>query len=272
MVGLTYGAYGTSGLTTSYALVASTAVLIVVFLLYERRIDCPLSYLRVFRIREVSGGLFALLLNIITWTGVILLLSLQFQLVDNLSPLQAGLRILPFEIAFLAVGPLSGKLADKFGQSQFTITGLVLSSVALFLFSATNATTPYFTLSIYMILLGGGTGLFVSPNLRAIMSSVPPERHGIGSALFTLFLNIGLTISLNLAVLVMSFTAPYNLITQILTAVSPQAIPAGGIALFLDSLKNTYFAFAIVNTLAIIPTVIGGRIRKAEEGPPLSEG
>jgi hypothetical protein len=123
-----------------------------------------------------------------------------------------------------------------------------------------------------MILLGGGTGLFVSPNLRAIMSSVPPERHGIGSALFTLFLNIGLTISLNLAVLVMSFTAPYNLITQILTAVSPQAIPAGGIALFLDSLKNTYFAFAIVNTLAIIPTVIGGRIRKAEEGPPLSEG
>ncbi len=113
MVGLTYGAYGTSGLTTSYALLASAAALIIVFLLYERRVDCPLIYLKVFRIREVSGGLFALLFNIITWTGVLLLLSLQFQLVDHLSPLQAGLRILPFEIAFLAVGPLSGKISRQ---------------------------------------------------------------------------------------------------------------------------------------------------------------
>ena len=50
-------------------------------------------------------------------------------------------------------------------------------------------------------MLGLGTGLFVAPNLRAVMSSVPPERHGVGSALFTLFLNIGLTVSLNFAVL-----------------------------------------------------------------------
>ncbi len=181
------------------------------------------------------------------------------------------MRILPFEIAFLAVGPLSGRLADKYGQSQFTVTGLVLSSIALFLFSTTNATTSYLTLSIYMILLGVGTGLFVAPNLRAVMSSVPTERHGVGSALFTLFLNIGLTVSLNLTVLVMSLTAPYNLITQIITAANPQSIPAGGIALFLASLKNTYLAFAIINTLAIIPAVIGGRIKKVETEVPAAE-
>ena len=104
------------------------------------------------------------------------------------------------------------------------------------------------------------------------MSSVPPERRGVGSALFTLFLNFGLTVSLNLAVLIMSFTAPYNLITQILTASNPQSIPAGGIALFLDSLKNTYFAFAIVNTLAIIPAAIGGRTKKANAGAPVADG
>jgi MFS family permease len=199
MVGLTYGAYGTSGLTTSYILLAAASALIVIFLLYERTLKRQLIYLRVFRIREVSGGLFALLLNIITWTGVLLLLSLQFQLVENLSPLEAGLRILPFEVAFLAVGPLSGKLADKYGQSQFTIIGLILSSIALFLFSTTSVTTAYPVLSVYMVLLGVGTGLFVAPNLRAVMSSVPTERRGVGSALFILSLNIGLTISLNFA-------------------------------------------------------------------------
>lgn len=272
MVGLTYGAYGSSGLLISYGLLAACVAFIVVFLLYERKAKYPLIYLNVFRIRQVSGGLFALLLNIITWTSVLLLLSLQFQLINNESPLEAGLRILPFEIAFLAVGPLSGRLADKYGQSQFTLSGLALSTIALFLFSTTNAATPYIVLSIYMILLGVGIGLFVAPNLRAVMSSVPPERHGIGSALFTLFLNVGLTVSLNFAVLIMSLTAPYDLITQIISAVSPQAIPAASKALFVASLKNTYVVFAIVNALAIIPAALGARVKKSVGIKPMAEG
>ena len=179
---------------------------------------------------------------------------------------------MPFEIAFLAIGPLSGRLADKYGQSQFTLSGLALSTVALFLFSTTSASTPYVVLSIYMILLGVGTGLFVAPNLRAVMSSVPPERHGIGSALFTLFLNIGLTVSLNFAVLIMSLIAPYDLITQIISAVNPQAISASARALFVASLKNTYLAFAIVNALAIIPAAFGARVKKTEGTEPTTAG
>jgi EmrB/QacA subfamily drug resistance transporter len=271
LVGLTYAAYGSRGLTTAYALLIGATAFMAVFVAYERKAKYPLIYLRVFRIRQVSGGLFALLFNIITWTAVLLLLSLQFQLVDNLSPLEAGLRILPFEIAFLAVGPLSGKLADKYGQTQFILTGLILTTVALLLFSTTGQGTAYVVLSVYMVLLGVGTGLFVAPNLRAVMSSVPIERHGIGSALFTLFLNIGLTVSLNLTVVIMSLTAPYDLITQILAAVNPQSIPVGGIALFVASLKNTYFAFAIINSIAIIPALIGGRIKKTDNTEPITE-
>lgn len=273
MVGLTYGAYGTSGLPTAYGLFTASTVIIIAFVLYERRVKLQLIYLKVFRIRAVTAGLFAVLLNIITWTGVLLLLSLQFQLVEKLSPLQAGLRIIPFELAFLAVGPTSGRLSDKYGNPmQFTITGLVLTSIALFLFYTTTATTAYSLLSGYMVLLGVGTGLFVAPNLRSIMSSVPQERHGVGSALFILFFNIGLTISLNLTVLVMSFTAPYDLITQILTAVNTQNISASDIALFLSSLKNTYLAFTIINTLAIIPAALGGSTHKVEDKTPVAAG
>ncbi len=265
MVGLTYGAYGSSGLTISYALLIASVVFIGIFLVYERTAHYPLIYLKVFRIKQVSGGLFALLLNIITWTAVLLLLSLQFQLVNNQTPLEAGLSLLPFEITFLIVGPLSGRLADKFGQAQFTISGLVISTIALFLFSTTNETTSYLILSIYMVLLGVGTGLFVAPNLRSVMSAIPAERHGIGSALFTLFLNIGLTVSLNFAVLIMSLTAPYDLITQIISAVNPASISLADKALFVSSLSNTYFAFAILNAIALIPAVIGGKTQKTPD-------
>ena len=239
----------------------SAAILIVVFFAYERKAKYPLIYLRVFRIRQVSGGLFALLFNIINWTAVLLLLSLQFQIVDNLNPLEAGLRILPFEIAFLAVGPVSDKLADKYGQTQFILSGLVVSTVALFLFSTTGQGTPLLTLSIYMIMLGVGTGLFVAPNLRAVMSSVPIERHGIGSALSTLFLNIDLTVSLNLTVVILSITAPSDLVTQIISAANPTSISAAGRALFVASLKNTYFKFEIINSIVIVPALIGGIIK-----------
>jgi len=59
---------------------------------------------------------------------------------------------------------------------------------------------------------------------------------------------------------------------QIITATNPQSIPTGGISLFLASLKNTYFAFAIVNALALIPTVIGGRVKKVETKTPVAAG
>ena len=56
MVGLTFGAYGTSGLTYSYALLSGAVFFIAVFVAYERKAKYPLIYLRVFRIRQVSGG------------------------------------------------------------------------------------------------------------------------------------------------------------------------------------------------------------------------
>ena len=262
LIGLTLGAYGSSGFNTMYVLLAAGFVSLVLFTLWERRAHEPLLELSIFRTRELSGGLFAMFLNVITWTSVLLLLSLQFQLILNDSPLEAGLKILPFEIAFLAVGPLSGRLSDRFSRMPFILTGLSIGTVVLFLFATTTQQTSYFLLSIYMIFLGVGSGLFLAPNLRTIMASVPAHRRGIGSALFTLFVNLGLTVSLNLAILLMSLTAPYDLITRIIASVNPLSISAGDRLLFVESLKNAYIAFGIINALAIVASLL--QIRRKE--------
>jgi EmrB/QacA subfamily drug resistance transporter len=256
MIGLTLGAYSPSEFNTLYVLLFVGAIFLGLFIIRSRRVKHPLVELSMFKIREVTGGIFAMFFNIITWTAVLLLLSLQFQLVLDMTPLEAGIRILPFEIAFLAVGPLSGRLSDRFNRMPFILSGLTLSTVALFLFSTTNQNTSYLALSVLMIILGVGTGLFIAPNLRSIMGSVPPQRRGIGSALFALFVNLGLTVSLNLAILVMSFTAPYEVITRIISAINPTSIPVAERLLFVESLKNTYLAFGVVNALAIIPSLL----------------
>ena len=242
-----------------FAFAVISAIALIAFLFRQKREKYPLIDLNIFKIRPFTGGIITLLLNAIAWSAVLLLLSLEFQLARNSTPLQAGIEIIPFELAFLAIGPLSGHLSDKYGHLPFTVSGLILSGIGLILFNLTPSTAPYSLFAIHMIVFGVGTGLFLAPTMRTIMDSAPLNRRGISSATMLLFFNIGLTISLNLALLVMSLTAPYSLITEILTSVNPGTIPAADISLFSASLKNTYLWLAAIELVALVPLLFGGR-------------
>lgn len=256
LLALTFAAYGVAEQITAYGLLIISTISLGIFVAYERRSKHPLLDLSLLKIREFTGGVIAQLLNTIAWGAVLLLLSLYFQLVLGLTPLEAGVRIIPFEIAFLATGPLSGKLSDRFGHLPFTTSGLALTSISLYLFSTADEFTPYSQIVIYMILLGAGLGMFVSPNISSIMSSVPAHRTGIASAFRAVLFNVGFTISLNFAVLVMTFTVPYALVTKMVS--STIIIPEVDKELFLGGLKNTYLWLALLNTLAIPPSMLRG--------------
>jgi EmrB/QacA subfamily drug resistance transporter len=258
LLALTFGAYGLANQVTMYEFLLISMLSLAAFAVHERRCDHPLIDLKLLRIREYTGGVFAQLINAIAWGAVLLLLSFYFQLVLSLSPLDAGLRIIPFDIAFLISGPLSGRLSDRFGHLPFTTSGIILSSISLFLFSTVDALTPYSTVVLYMLLFGVGIGIFSSPNMSSIMSSVPAERRGIGSALRSTFFNVGFATSLNLAVLIISFTVPYALVSQIVALGS--SIPSSADKmLFLQGLKTTYLWLAILNAVAVIPSALRGK-------------
>jgi EmrB/QacA subfamily drug resistance transporter len=264
LLAFTFSTYGLSqNKETIYACLTISLISLVAFLFRQKRAKHPLLDLNIFKIRQFTGGIAALFLNTISWTAVLLLLSLEFQLSRHSTPLQAGLEIVPFELAFLATGPLSGRLSDRFGHLPFTVSGLTIKGVALMLFYATAADAPYSTFTFNMIVFGFGTGLFLAPVMRTIMDSAPPNRRGISSATMFLFLNIGLTLSLNIALLAMSLTAPYPLISKILAEVNPSQISPSDIALFSASLKNTYLWLAAINAAAFVPLLIGSRSRKS---------
>jgi len=101
-------------------------------------------------------------------------------------------------------------------------------------------------------------GLFVSPNMSSIMRSVREERRGIASAFRATFFQVGFVISLNLAVLIMTFVIPYQTIMEVISAINPIAISKSYRLLFLKGLSHAYFWLAIVNLVAIVPSVLGG--------------
>jgi hypothetical protein len=72
-------------------------------------------------------------------------------------------------------------------------------------------------------------------------------------------------VSLNFAILIISLTAPYQVITRIISAINPASIPMVERLLFVESLKNTYLAFAAINALAVIPSLLQINFRKKVE-------
>ena len=87
-------------------------------------------------------------------------------------PLTAGLLLTPFGAAFMLVGPLSGRLSDRVGSCLLTPIGLGVTAIGLLGLTTVSPNIPYWLLAVFMALMGGGSGFFVSPDTNAIMSSV----------------------------------------------------------------------------------------------------
>lgn len=271
LLALTFAAYGTVQVSWLILLVGASAALLFLFIRKERNIEHPLLNLELLRIREFTGGVVAQMLNALAWGAVILLLSLYLQLVQGFSPFEAGLAIIPFDVAFLAVGPLSGRLSDKHGHMPFTTSGLAVMTGSLLLMSTTSVTTPYLTLAAYLVVFGVGVGMFSSPNMSSIMGSVPPRERGVASGVRATFFNVGYVLSFNVAILVMTLALPYSVITSIISSPNPAAIGAAQKALFAKGLDYAFQVSAVINAVAIAPSVLRGtRVRPQPGGRDLS--
>ena len=255
LLALTFAAYGLGDSLLILSFASLSAVGLVFFIASERRHPYPLLDLGLLRIKEFTGGVLANLINAMAWGSFILLVSLYLQLVQGLAPLQAGIEIVPFDIALLLVGPLSGRMSDRFGTRPFATAGLAVVSAVLVALSTIGPSTPYSVLVVYLVLGGAGMGLFVSPNLSSIMGSVPTHRRGVASGFRATFFNIGFILSFNIVILVLTFYIPYGLITQIIS-VSSTAI--GDRTLFSGALDNVFLVMAGINSVAIVPSLLRG--------------
>ncbi len=257
LLALTYAAYGIAEQDIVEVLLVVSVVAIFLFVWYERRTISPLLDLKLLRIREFGSAISALTINVLAFGSLALLLSLYFQLVVGLSPLDAGVRLLPLDLATVRMGPLSGKLSDRFGQSPFIISGIGLASVAIYMFSTVDISTPYLEIVIYMILLGGGTSVFLAPNSSFGMMAVPAERRGVAASIRSTYWDVGATVSLNLVLWIMTIIVPYGLISNMISTISPLGISLTDRVLFMNGLKTAYLWLAALNSMALIPSVLG---------------
>jgi len=114
----------------------------------------------------------------------------------DVTPLWAGIYLLPLLIGFVVMGPLSGWLSDRFGARLFSTTGMLIQATGFLLLTTlpTNFNYPWFALLLFM--LGLGQGMFSSPNTSSVMNSVPAEQRGAASGMRSTFQNSGTLVSI----------------------------------------------------------------------------
>src|SRR4051795_9800451 len=170
---------------TSTFVVTSIVVgvaLVAAFVAWEQRAIEPMLPMRLFRSRGFSFTNLASVLMFFGMFGSIFLLAQYLQTVQHYSPLQAGLRTLPWTGMPMIVAPIAGILADRIGGRPVVATGLFFQAAGLgYMASVVTTDASYAAQLPGLILSGIGMALFFAPASNLVMSSVRSEEQGIAS-------------------------------------------------------------------------------------------
>jgi EmrB/QacA subfamily drug resistance transporter len=212
LVGITYGiqpyknhVMGWSSPQVLAELLGGLALL-AAFVVIESKRKSPMFNLKLFNIRAFSAGNIAGLLSAIGRGGLQFMLIIWLQGIwlplhgyaFESTPLWAGIYMLPLTAGFLLMGPLSGRLSDKYGAKYFATGGMVLGALSFGLLMLLHANFTYWIFAVLLFLNGLGSGLFAAPNTTAIMNAVPADQRGQASGMRATFMNSGQVLSIGL--------------------------------------------------------------------------
>ena len=158
------------------------AVVLGLFVLWELRAPAPMLPMRFFRNRTFALTNVSSLFMFFGMFGSIFLLIQFFQTVQGYSPLQAGLRILPWTAMPIFIAPIAGAWSDRIGGQRLMAAGLALQSIGIaWIASVSSPSMPYSAVVTPFFLSGIGMALFFAPVANVVLSSVRPEEEGQAS-------------------------------------------------------------------------------------------
>jgi EmrB/QacA subfamily drug resistance transporter len=161
---------------------AAAAVLSIVFIWWERRVEHPMLRMEFFRNPRFSAASAAITLVFFAMFGSIFLLTQHLQFVLGYSPLEAGLRVLPVAVLIVAA-PLSARLVEAIGTKVVVFVGLLTVAAGLTLLSTVEVSTGYGLVAGSIAVIGAGMGFTMAPATESIMGSLPLAKAGVGSAM-----------------------------------------------------------------------------------------
>jgi EmrB/QacA subfamily drug resistance transporter len=175
------GDQGWLALPTAATLAAGFTSL-VAFAIWERRAVQPMLPLSLFRGRSFSSASVTAFLMMGTLSAAVFFVAQYLQFGLRLSPLNAGIRMLPWTATPLVVAVLAGFVSDRIGRRTVLVAGMFLQGTGLLWFAAlTTTSVSYGQLILPLFLAGLGIGMAMPTVSTVVVSSVPPQDMGKAS-------------------------------------------------------------------------------------------
>ncbi len=233
------------------------AVVLTLFVLWELRAPAPMLPMRFFRNRTFALTNVSSLFMFFGMFGSIFLLIQFFQTVQGYSPLQAGLRILPWTAMPIFIAPIAGAWSDRIGGQRLMAAGLALQSIGLaWIATVSSPTMPYSAVVAPFFLSGIGMALFFAPVANVVLSSVRPEEEGQASGANNAIRELGGVFGVAVLASIFAHYGGYG---------APQH--------FVDGLRPAVWVGAgLVGVGALAALAIPARRREAEAPEPALEG
>jgi len=212
MVGITYGIepYGGSSMGwTNPTVLTELGVglaFLVLFAWIELHTEEPMFRLQLFRIRAFTAGVFASFLGALGRGGLMFMLIIWLQGIwlprhgytFAVTPLWAGIALIPLTSGFLIGGPVSGILSDRFGSRPFATGAMLGSAVAFFLLEQLPVDFSYSVFAVLLFFTGIVMSAFGASNRTGVMNSLPAADRGAGSGMNTTFQNSAQVLSIGI--------------------------------------------------------------------------
>ena len=284
LFGVTEGILGGWGSTEAVTPIVLAVPLLLAFGLWEWKVSRdPILPFGIFRRWLFSASLAASVLQGIALFATNFLLMVYFQGILGIDVLTAAYLLVPLSVTLGIVGPLGGRLSDRYGARILSTVGLVVQAGVLLLFATVTAATPLALVALYEGLLGVGGGLFFPANTSAIMGGVPRQRFGIASGVMMTLRNSSMALSFALALVALTSQLPGGVAGALFGgAFTPQLVAGLGLssgqldAVFLQGMHLAFRASALCVGAAAVFSALRGRearteavwVRHRERHPP----
>jgi MFS family permease len=281
LTGIVYGLnpYGghTMGWTNPFVLTCLLGGLAVLagFVAVELRVADPMFRLELFRNRAFAMGNISALLAALARGGLQFMLIIWLQGIwlpqhgfsFEVTPLWAGIYLIPLTVGFLLAGPLSGRLADRFGARPFATAGALLNGVVFLLFNVLPINFPYAGFAILLVLAGASMGLFSAPTTASVMNSLPPDQRGAGAGMLNTFQNSASVLSIGVFFTIITLALADRLPPAMSGGLTAHGVPAAQAHAVagLPPIGSLFAAFLGINPIQqLLPSAAAAHVSAAQ--------
>jgi EmrB/QacA subfamily drug resistance transporter len=221
------------------------------FLWVERRVKYPTIDFALFRNRLYTMANLATFLNSLARSSVVLLIALFFEVVHHENPFNAGLKIIPVTIGMIIASPIAGALTAKYSARALSTIGLFGTCIGILLLMwHIGGSGSLFWIMFGQLLIGLGTGLFMTPNTKSILLAVPLERRGVANGLRSMLQNMGAVISTALSLMIVTSALPGRLKDAFYAGANVQ-LTVNDVRLMVGGYRIAFLVMLVMTLLAI---------------------